>query len=68
MTIIDWNGTDLPEQLRGLPAGRYVLERADVALTSEEEQGLIAALESVSAGKGISHEAARERVLQHVRR
>lgn len=68
VTIIDWNGADLPEQLRTLPAGRYVLEPADVALTPEEEEGLILALESVRAGKAVSHESAREHVLQRVRR
>lgn len=68
VTIIDWNEADLPEQLRALPAGKYVIERADVALTPEEELGLIKALESVQAGNAVSHETARERVRQTVRR
>jgi hypothetical protein len=68
VTIIDWNGADLPAELRTLPAGKYVLQRADEMLTADEEQGVIAALESVRAGKGVPHDAARERLLQHVRR
>ena len=68
MTIIDWNGADLPDELRGLPAGKYVIQRADDALTADEEQGLIAALESLRAGKGVSHDEARERLARRARR
>ena len=68
MMIIDWNGADIPPELRGLPAGKYVIERADEALTAEEEEGLIAALESVRAGGGVEHEEVRERLLGRARR
>lgn len=68
VTIIDWNGADVPEELRSLPAGKYVIQRADEALTSDEEQGLVAALESIRAGKGVPHDVARERLLQRARR
>ena len=68
VTIIDWNGADLPAELRGLPAGKYVIQRADDAFTPDEEQGLITALESLHAGKGVPHDAARERLLQRARR
>jgi hypothetical protein len=46
--VVEWNGQDVPEQLRNLPAGRYVLAPVDeaAALTPEEEAGLIAALKS----------------------
>lgn len=27
--VLHWNGKDLPEELRDLPAGRYVVESAD---------------------------------------
>lgn len=48
LVIVEWNGRDVPEQLRQLPAGRYVLARVDeaLALSPEEEAGLIAALKS----------------------
>ncbi len=68
MNIIDWNGADLPEALRSLPAGRYVIQSADETLTPEEEQGLIAALESIRGGRGIPHDEARERILTRARR
>lgn len=67
VTIIDWNGADLPKELRSLPAGKYVLERADDSLTPDEEEGLILALESLRSGKGVSHEEARERLLRRAR-
>jgi hypothetical protein len=52
--VLHWNGRDLPDELRELPAGRYVLERADEApeLTAEEEEGLRRALASVAEGRG----------------
>jgi len=68
VTIIEWNGADVPAELRELPAGTYVIQSADDALTPDEEQGLITALESLRAGKGIPHDAARERLLQRARR
>ena len=68
MTIIDWNGADLPAELRGLPAGKYVIQRADDTLTPEEEQGLINALDSLRSGKGVPHDEARERLLLRARR
>lgn len=68
MAIINWNGADLPEALRHLPAGRYVVEPLDdsLALSPEEEEGLIRALESLRAGRGVDHEQVRARVLKRV--
>jgi hypothetical protein len=59
--VLNWNGKDLPEELRDLPAGRYVVEAADdvPALTHEEEDGLRQALASMRAGKGRSVEQVR---------
>jgi hypothetical protein len=68
VTIIEWNGADVPAALRNLPAGTYVIQRADDALTPDEEQGLITALESLRAGQGVPHDVARERLLQRARR
>jgi hypothetical protein len=68
VTIIDWNGADLPAELRNLPAGKDVIQPADETLTPDEEQGLIEALASLRAGKGIPQEVARERLLGHVTR
>lgn len=68
MAIINWNGSDLPEALRHLPAGRYVMEplNESLALSPEEEEGLIQALESLRAGRGVDHEQVRARVLKRV--
>jgi hypothetical protein len=54
-TIIEWDGRQMPEQLRGLPPGRYLIEPLDdVNLTPEEEAGIAAALDAIDAGRGIS--------------
>lgn len=67
VTIIDWNGADVPEALRGLPAGRYALEPLSLAaLTVEEEDGLIQALDSLRAGRSLPHDEARSRVLRRI--
>ena len=68
MAIITWNGSDLPDALRPLPAGRYIVEALDesASLTPEEEDGLIQALDSLSAERGIDHEEVRARVLKRV--
>jgi hypothetical protein len=68
MAIINWNGSDLPEALRHLPAGRYVVEPLDdsLALSPEEEEGLIQALESLRARRSVDHEQVRARVLKRV--
>jgi len=68
MTIIEGNGADVPTELRKLPAGSYVIQRADDALTPDEEQELIAALDSLRAGNGVPHDAVRDRLLQRAQR
>ena len=70
MAIIDWNGTEIPETLRRLPAGRYVIERVDElpSLTPDEEEGLIRALDSLRAGRGVPHDEVRSRLLPRDKR
>ncbi len=60
VTIIDWNGTDVPEALRHLPAGRYAMEPLDEALelSADEEEGLVKALQSLREGRGVPHDHA----------
>jgi len=69
MAVIDWNGIDVPEALRHLPAGRYVVEALDEApvLTAEDEAGLIQALESLRAGRGLDHDQVRDSILKRLR-
>jgi hypothetical protein len=66
--ILHWNGVDLPEELKGLEKGRYVLLPVDEVpdLTEEQEAGLEAALASVRAGKGASLEEVRAKLKLHV--
>jgi len=66
MAVIHWNGTDLPEALRILPAGDYVVAPVEATplLSPEEEEGLIEALASPRAGHGVDHEQVRSRVLK----
>lgn len=61
--IVVWNGRDVPAELRELPAGRYLVEAIDEeapALSSEEETGIEAALESYRQGRVVSAKRARE--------
>ena len=58
--IVNWNGVDVPEELKALKKGRYVLVPLDEPpeLTEEQGVGLEAALESVRAGQGLSRDEA----------
>ncbi len=68
--VLHWNGTDLPEELRDLPAGRYVVEAADVppALTEDEEEGLRQALASLRSGHGRTVDQVRATIDSVLRR
>ena len=58
--IVNWNGVDVPEELKALEKGRYVLVPIDEPpeLTEEQEAGLEAAMASIRAGEGLSLEEA----------
>jgi hypothetical protein len=61
--VVTWNGKDVPAELRDLPAGRYVVEPIDEeapALTSDEEAGIEAALESYRQGRVVDAKRARQ--------
>jgi len=62
--VLNWDGVQLPEELRALPKGRYVLVSVDDApeLTPAQEAGLQAATVSLRAGRGVSSEDARKRI------
>jgi hypothetical protein len=70
--VFDWNGDALPDevrrclpkQLQGLSSGRDVLEPVDDApeLTTEEEAGLQAAIDSLREGRGVALDEARARI------
>ena len=58
--IVNWNGVDVPEELKALKKGRYVLVPIDEPpkLTEEQEAGLEAAIASIRAGEGLTLEEA----------
>ena len=58
--IVNWNGVDVPEELKALEKGRYVLVPIDEPpeLTEEQEAGLEAAMASIRAGEGLSRDEA----------
>jgi hypothetical protein len=62
--VMRWNGRDIPEELRELPAGAYVVEAVDDAgsLTSEEEQGIAQALRSLRVGNGRAADQVRQTI------
>jgi hypothetical protein len=61
--VLRWNGQDLPDELRELPAGTYVVEAVDAPLlTPEEEEGLERALASLRAGQGRSIDQVRQSI------
>ena len=58
--VVTWNGKDVPAELRELPAGRYVVEAVDdetPVLSSDEEAGIEAALESHGQGASLTRNA-----------
>jgi predicted transcriptional regulator len=61
--IVSWNGKDVPAELRELPAGRYLVEAVEddaPRLTSDEEAGIDAGLESYRQGRVVDADRARE--------
>jgi hypothetical protein len=68
--VLKWNGKDVPEEIRKLPEGRYVIEslEATPSLTDEEEQGLEEALDAVERGEGVDLGTVRAELDSLVRR
>lgn len=62
--VLRWNGKDLPDELRHLPPGDYVLEPVEDVppLTEEEEEGIRRALASRDAGRVVDHDDVRRSV------
>lgn len=61
--IVTWNGKDLPLEFRELPVGRYMVEAVEddaPTLTSREEAGIEAALESYRGGRAVDANLARK--------
>jgi hypothetical protein len=63
--VLHWNGKDVPEELRELPPGEYVVEPLDAEpppLSSEEEEGIRRALASRDAGRVVDHDTVRRSI------
>ena len=61
--IVNWDGKNLPDGLRVLPPGTYLVEPAEAPLlTPAEEDGLRAALRSADAGSMVDSLEVRSRV------
>ena len=50
--LVQWDGKNVPNEMRKLPPGRYVVESVDeaVSLTAEEEAGLEEAIAAIDSG------------------
>lgn len=59
--VLNFDGRHLPEEMRSLPSGRYVLQSVDEvpALTAEEEAGLEEAARSLDTGEGLTTDELR---------
>jgi hypothetical protein len=68
--VVHWNGKDVPDELRELPAGTYIVEPLDRAppLTTDDEEGLRAAMASLRAGKGRTIDQVRQSIDAILRR
>lgn len=69
--VLHWNGKDIPDELAGLPAGRYMVEPVDddaPELSQQDEDGLRQALASLRAGKGRTLEQVRQTIDAALRR
>ncbi len=68
--VLKWNGRDVPDELRELPPGRYVVESVDHApeLTAEEEDDLAAAITEADEGQGMGLDESRRRVAAALKR
>ncbi len=68
--VVHWNGKDVPDELRELPAGAYLLEPVDRSppLTAEEEDGLRAAMASLRADTGRTVDQVRQSIDTILRR
>jgi len=59
--VVDWNGQDLPSELRELPAGRYVVEAVDdAAFNDDEAREIELALEQYRRGQTVEAAQARQ--------
>ena len=68
--VLNFDGKALPEEMKSLPSGRYVLQSVDdiFALTREEESGLEEAARSLDRGEGLAPDEFRAELEGNSRR
>ncbi|HZS36195.1 MAG TPA: hypothetical protein VFF06_05185 [Polyangia bacterium] len=67
--VLNWNGKDVPAELKDLPAGQYAIEALDHELTPEEQQGLIDAIEEFErTGESVDGETFFKQLRSQLRR
>ena len=66
---IDWDGTHLPDELRLVPPGAYLVTFVEDIheLTPEEEAGILEAMDDIEAGHGIPYEEAMRELRARIR-
>ena len=60
-TIIEWDGTHVPKELRDLPPGRYLVSDPyldDDEISEEEEAAVLEGLADLEAGNVVPYEEA----------
>jgi len=69
-TVIDWDGTRLPDELRGLPPGRYLVAPLDDRdeLTPEEDAAVRLGLDELAAGEVVSLDEVIHEIHERARR
>ncbi len=68
--VLHWNGKDLPEELRDLPPGEYILVDSTPGLTDLtplDEQGLLEAMDEVDGGEVVPWEKVRDELAKKFR-
>ena len=68
--VLNFDGKQLPEEMRSLPSGRYVLQSVDEVptLTAGEEVGLGEAARWLDRGEGFTAEGLRVELGEAIRR
>ncbi|MCB9762258.1 MAG: hypothetical protein H6739_20830 [Alphaproteobacteria bacterium] len=70
MEVLNWNGEDLPDELRKLPAGRYEIRPVDAVapFSSDQDAGLQQGLRELDAGQGVTQDEVVARWRDRLRR
>jgi hypothetical protein len=69
-TVIEWDGTRLPDELRGLPPRRYPVAPVDDhdELTSEEDVAVRLGLDEMTAGEVVPLDDVIQEIHERARR